>query len=432
MLSANEIQIDDRIYSIDEFSKTHPGGDAIRAFAGTNATTYYRMIHSRHGSGNARLRRCMPSRPVPESSATLLLEFEYNFDSEFARDLRQAVHATIGHVENEAATPDLLFRMAMYVILWVWTLSQWIAHPSLWYGLLLGMAMAMIGLNVQHDANHGALWTYPFLQSMLGFALDTIGGSKYLWIQQHWSHHAHTNSAQDCDAFSTLPFLMLQPPHGDKGTSPKLFHAWQHWFALPLFMFYWLSTQLSPMWITGVHENAAWNVHAGKYFTAESHKWTTRVLKILHLASVLFPPVWHYGFGLHAAMCISVCVVSASIIWTCIFILSHNFEGSDRDPRRNHHLEKRRKVCWARMQVVTSASYGGKWTGWITGGVNFQIEHHLFPRICSAWYPYIQPVIREICKKHGVRYTYFPTMAQNAASTLAYLANVANPKTHRQ
>ena len=140
--------------------------------------------------------------------------------------------------------------MGMYVILGVWTLSQWIAHPSLWSGLLLGIAMAMIGLNVQHEANHGALWTYPFLQWMLGFALDVVGGSKYLWMQQHWSHHAHTNSAQDCDAFSALPFLMLQPPHGDKGTSPKFFHAWQHWIALPLFTVYWLSTQLSSMWIT--------------------------------------------------------------------------------------------------------------------------------------------------------------------------------------
>jgi len=61
------------------------------------------------------------------------------------------------------------------------------------------------------------------------------------------------------------------------------------------------------------------------------------------------------------------------------FALSHNFEDSNRYPTAAG------QQCWYRMQVETSSTYGGKIAGYLTGGLNFQIEHHLFPRMSSAW-----------------------------------------------
>merc|ERR1711953_1420449 len=59
--------------------------------------------------------------------------------------------------------------------------------------------------------------------------------------------------------------------------------------------------------------------------------------------------------------------------------------------------------------------------GALTGGLNFQVEHHLFPRMSSAWYPYIAPTVRRICKKHGVKYAYYPWVHQNLISTVKYV-----------
>merc|ERR1719384_2030204 len=78
-------------------------------------------------------------------------------------------------------------------------------------------------------------------------------------------------------------------------------------------------------------------------------------------------------------------------------------------------------VCWFKAQVETSCTYGGMVAGWLTGGLNFQVEHHLFPRMSSAHYPYIAPKVREICKKHGVQYIYYPWVWQNFFATVKYM-----------
>ena len=77
--------------------------------------------------------------------------------------------------------------------------------------------------------------------------------------------------------------------------------------------------------------------------------------------------------------------------------------------------------CWFKSQVETSSTYGGLIAGMLTGGLNFQVEHHLFPRMSSAWYPYIAPTVRRVCKKHGVRYAYYPWVWQNLWSTFKYM-----------
>jgi hypothetical protein len=90
------------------------------------------------------------------------------------------------------------------------------------------MSQASIGLNVQHDANHGAVSPNPFWNELLGFGADLIGGCKYLWLQQHWTHHAFTNDIErDPDASST-------------GVCPA------PWFRVPDSGFAWLSATRIP------------------------------------------------------------------------------------------------------------------------------------------------------------------------------------------
>jgi fatty acid desaturase (delta-4 desaturase) len=109
-----------------------------------------------------------------------------------------------------------------------------------------------------------------------------------------------------------------------------------------------------------------------------------------------------------------------SLTLALLFALSHNFEQSERDPVAT--VEKTGEpVCWFQSQVETSCTYGGFISGCFTGGLNFQIEHHLFPRMSSAWYPYIAPTVRRVCAKHGVRYVYYPWVWQNFISTVQYI-----------
>ena len=68
---------------------------------------------------------------------------------------------------------------------------------------------------------------------------------------------------------------------------------------------------------------------------------------------------------------------------------------------------------WYENQVLQSCTYGGKIAGIITGGLNYQIEHHLFPKMCSTYYPDIHNDVKKICNKHKIKYTYYNNIFQN-------------------
>ena len=89
------------------------------------------------------------------------------------------------------------------------------------------------------------------------------------------------------------------------------------------------------------------------------------------------------------------------------FALSHNFEDSNRYPTAAG------QQCWYRMQVETSSTYGGKIAGYLTGGLNFQIEHHLFPGMPQFRHPQVSPRVKALFAKHGLPYderSYFPCL----------------------
>ena len=113
------------------------------------------------------------------------------------------------------------------------------------------------------------------------------------------------------------------------------------------------------------------------------------------------------------------------IFLTTVFVVSHNFEGSDRDPSRLGLGTSSKKIDWYKAQVETSCSYGGTLAMLLTGGLNMQIEHHVFPRLCSWHYPgVVGREVRKCCERHGVRYTYFPSFLDNTRSMLRYVRKV--------
>ena len=143
-----------------------------------------------------------------------------------------------------------------------------------------GVSQALIGLNVQHDANHGAIDRSGRWNDFLGFGADMIGGSKYNWLQQviesfsfpffvqntdttpthnttqhnttqlqHWTHHAFTNHNElDPDSFSAEP-LMLFNDYEPNDPRRRWWHKFQSIYFLPVLSFYWLSMVVNPQLI---------------------------------------------------------------------------------------------------------------------------------------------------------------------------------------
>jgi len=203
----------------------------------------------------------------------------------------------------------------------------------------------------------------------------------------------------------------------------KWHHKFQAFFFLPVLSFYWLSSVFNPQLFDleqrGTRETMNWN---NPY--VKSRIAIGLILRAIYVSMNIVSPFFYHSAGT-AIYHIWIMSTAESLVLSGLFSLSHNFEGADRDPTTQYRKTKE-QVDWFKAQVETSSTYGSFIAGYLTGGLNFQIEHHLFPRMSSSWYPYIAPKVREICAKHGVKYAWYPWIHQNLIATFIYMHRSGN------
>jgi len=352
----------------------------------------------------------------------------YKFDTPFEREIKREVFKIVGR-GREFATLGYIFRATCYLALYFYLQYLWIVQGSSYrIAIVYGLVQAAIGMNVQHDANHGAVSRHhPWINELLGLGADLIGGDKWLWMEQHWTHHAYTNHAQkDPDSFAGEPlFIFNNYPRGDPRR--QWYHKFQAFVYLILLGGYWVSNAFNPQ-ILDLRQRGA--ERAGIRMESDyiqSRRKYAIALRLYYLLVHIGAPLVHYGLCVRAIGHTLVMGIAGSWALATLFSLSHCFEGCERDPTEEAR-QTGEPVCWFKAQCETSCTYGGAISGYFTGGLNFQIEHHLFPRMSSAWYPYIAPKVREVCAKHGVQYTYYPWPLQNLWSTMKYLHSVGQPE----
>jgi fatty acid desaturase (delta-4 desaturase) len=111
---------------------------------------------------------------------------EYKWDTPFEREVKREVFKIV-HRGKEFGTTGYLFRATMYITFFFYLQYLWMKETSYSLAIVYGVSMALIGLNVQHDANHGAASRNVWINDILGLGADFIGGSKWLWMEKHWT-----------------------------------------------------------------------------------------------------------------------------------------------------------------------------------------------------------------------------------------------------
>jgi linoleoyl-CoA desaturase len=295
------------------------------------------------------------------------------------------------------------------LVLAAWLLGSWalllFAHPGPAAAVLLavsaGLAMAGVGFDVMHDANHGASSGRRWVNRLLGYSLDLIGGSSYLWRQKHnVLHHTWPNVAgldTDGDAGA---FLRLAP------TQPlRRAHRWQWLYAWPLYGLFALKWWLADDW----RELAAGRIGGHAY--PRPRGWDLALLVLgkatfyawaIVLPFALHPTPAALGLWLLAA-------ATAGVVLSTVFQLAHCVEDAAHpDGRGGLELGD----DWAAHQVHATVDFarGNRLLGWYVGGLNFQIEHHLFPTVSHVHYPALAPLVEGVCLAHGVRYLARPSL----------------------
>jgi linoleoyl-CoA desaturase len=310
----------------------------------------------------------------------------------------------------------LLWLAASYTLLVFFATSWWSALPLV---VSLGLAMAAVGFNIQHDGGHHAYSDRPWINRFMARSLDVLGGSSYFWARKHnVLHHNYANIMGHDDDID-LGVLGRLSPHQRR----LPFHKYQHVYLWALYGFLPMKWQL----YDDFRDLATGRV-GGRRF-ARPRGWDLAVFlggKTLFFSLALAAPLlWHPLWA------VLLFYLAASLIQgttlSVVFQLAHCVEeaafplpGSDTG---------RMPTGWAAHQVESTVDFArrNRLLSWYIGGLNFQIEHHLFPRICHVNYAALAPLVEETCREFGLKYREHATVRAGLVSHFRWLRRMGRP-----
>ncbi|HVM88922.1 MAG TPA: acyl-CoA desaturase [Puia sp.] len=279
--------------------------------------------------------------------------------------------------------------------------------------IVLGCVVAAIGFNIMHDGAHGSFSKYKWLNSIAAFSVNILGGNSFMWNMKHnIIHHAYTNVDGIDDDIDIQPWMRMSQTQ----KRYKL-HKYQHLY------FWFLYSLLYIFWIFLLDYQKYFKSKVGSV-QLKKMKFSDHLVfwgfKLFNAFLYIGLPIYVLGFTKWlVGFIIFSCV--AGFVLSIVFQLAHtvehtSFPVADVDTGK---LDDE----WAVHQIKTTANFAtkNKLVSWLVGGLNFQIEHHLFPKISHVHYPAISKIIRQACQDYGLVYIEYPRVRYAVASHVAYL-----------
>lgn len=294
---------------------------------------------------------------------------------------------------------------------------------SAWWKLLLtvviGIGMAGVGMNVMHDGNHGSYSSKSWLNKIMGSSIYILAGNVYNWqVQHNVLHHTYTNIIghdEDLDAGRVIRF--------SKQAKWYKFHKFQHYYSIFLYgllTFNWaLTTDFKQM-----RSYLKRKLSYGE-FQKPAKQWTIlAITKVLYFSIWLVIPIvvldiawWQILIGFF------VMHYTAGLILSVVFQLAHVVDETENPvPDENGEM----KNTWAVHQLFTTANFAPKnWlVNFYTGGLNHQIEHHIFPNISHVHYNKIAKIVKETARECNLPYNEYKTMRSAVIAHFKHLRDL--------
>jgi linoleoyl-CoA desaturase len=297
-----------------------------------------------------------------------------------------------------------------------WVQSGW--------GLLLaaiGMVQGyvLIAFNVMHDGAHGSYSHKNWVNRLAGASMDFMGSSALLWRQKHNQlHHTYTNIDGKDDDLALGQLLRLSPHQ-----PWRPWHRLQHWYAPLLYSLLTIYLAVYSDWHKLITGRIGSTPLMQRRWTDFAYLLATKGFYVGYalVIPMLFHPPWLVllvFFGIHALFGLTLSLV---------FQLAHIVEDLQfplPDPASGRMADD-----WATHQVRTTANFAPR--NWLAtfymGGLNFQVEHHLFHQVSHVHYPAISHIVRETCEEYGVPYRRFGTVREAIGSHFSLLRQMGQP-----
>lgn len=285
---------------------------------------------------------------------------------------------------------------------------------SFFLSLLLGFNSALLGFNVMHSGAHKSFSKWRWLNKLTAFSADLLGWSSFYWNKVHnRGHHTYPNlDGLDNDADNT-PFLRQHP-------SQKWYqaHKFQH-----VYVFFLYSISSLIILVNDMRRYVLDTIKNPRHMKGSEHA-TYLLGKILYFGILIIVPSmfidWQFAllnfFFMHIAIGTTL---------NAVFPLAHLVEEADFPVIDGEKIEN----SFAIHQVQTTCDFATRnpVVTWLLGGLNFQVEHHLFPQVNEVHYPKLQKMVKEACEKFGVTYHEYKTWIEALVSHFNHLRKMGNP-----
>lgn len=297
-----------------------------------------------------------------------------------------------------------------YCLLVFFVATWWLVAPL---AMGLGLAMAAIGFNVQHDGGHRAYSNRQWVNQLMAMTLDLLGGSSYFWAKKHNSiHHSFANITGH-DADIDLGIVGRLSPYQKRLKLHRLQHLYM-WGLYGLLPIKWQVYDDFRDLVVG---------QVGGHRLVRPKGWDLVTFiggKVVFFSLALVIPLLLHPVATVLLFYLAVSFVQG-VALSVVFQLAHCVEEAAFPlPRQD---TGRMVSAWAVHQVETSVDFarGNRLLTWLVGGLNFQIEHHLFPQICHIHYPALSPLVEETCWEFGLKYVSHRTFLAGVASHYRWL-----------
>jgi linoleoyl-CoA desaturase len=356
-----------------------------------------------------------------------LPKFSASHNKDFSRSLSKRVNNYFKennlsrNANNEMKTKTWI-ALSLYVIPFLIIVFGGISNTATLFGLfiLMGIAKAIIGTGVMHDALHGSYSKNPKVNQWVGYVSYLIGVNALNWkIQHNVKHHTFTN-IEELDEDLDPRFFMRFSPHQTR----LWFHRYQHVYASLLYCF------TAMLWVLIKDPKKMVEYNQEGYIKPGRASMVEYAKLILHKSIyfsiivgipllVLPQPAW-----LILLMIVAMYAV-AGFILSSIFQLAHVMPGNKFVAPGVEKIEENRMV----HQLQTTSNFGmnSKLLTWFCGGLNFQIEHHLFPNVCHVHYPQLSQIVQETANEYGIEYNSHPSFLSAYRQHLNVLQHLGSP-----
>jgi linoleoyl-CoA desaturase len=337
----------------------------------------------------------------------------------FSLELRTSVDAYFhGHGEARRDVPRMYRKSALIL---AWFVGSWVLlvfAPWPWWAaallaVSLGLSIAAIGMSVMHDANHGAYSSHAGINRFFGSTLDLMGVNSFIWRHKHnVLHHTYTN-VEGVDYDLDFGVLARLTP----GQRQRAWHRYQHLYLWLLYGF------LLPKWVL-FDDFVIWRSrHIGSHPLPRPSRreWGSFVLwKVVFVSwAFVIPALFHPVLAVLVFDFVAAFTLGLTLGTT--FQLAHCQEVADfpEPPPAGHRMS----CDWAEHQLGTTVDFAGDnpLVTWFCGGLNFQVEHHLFPKICHVHYPALSRIVREVSERHGLRRRSYVSLTDAIGSHFRHL-----------